>query len=154
MELRKISANLACQLYRSNYFHVHNYHRTLPMRAGRDSEADYNLKIHTTLIIHERKKKFKGSKQAEFPHKQLICPFHPCYLQWHRTQMGTPGKQQYGMCLLEHCFQVQPSPTEAVKTSKSASSVVFILRVKTLLKECFWKTDFINSIAIAWHCQM
>lgn len=58
------------------------------------------------------------------------------------------------MCLLEHCFEVQPSPTEAVKTSKSAKSVVFILHVK-MLHKCFLKTlSFINSIATAWNCGM
>lgn len=57
MKLGEISSNLQCQLYKRNYFHIDNYHRTLLTTARRNSEADCNLKIRTTLIIHERKKK-------------------------------------------------------------------------------------------------
>jgi len=57
MALGKILANLQRQLYKRNHFHTHNYHRTFPMRARRNSEADSNLKIRTTLITHEGRKK-------------------------------------------------------------------------------------------------
>lgn len=49
--------------------------QNLPTRARSNSAADCNLKIRTTLIIHEGGKKSKPcSKQAEFPYNSLFVP--------------------------------------------------------------------------------
>lgn len=52
-KLGKLSAHLQRQLSRSNYCHVHNLHRSFPMRMRRNWRGDYHLKIRTTLMIHK-----------------------------------------------------------------------------------------------------
>lgn len=94
--IRKNLANLQCQLYKKVILKAHNYHRTFPMRVRRNSEADYNLKVRTTLIIHEggKKSKKKRSKQAELLYNSLFVPSIFATYSDKNPQIGTRGKQQ------------------------------------------------------------